>query len=159
MNNLLSSRKPLLILIALLCFGSVGIALVLQHQFNMQPCPWCTMQRLAYLCIGLLALIALLFTDTVNRIIMFASILCSLTGIYMAMYQHFVAAKSECLFTWADKFMVKTGLDGLAPWLFRATASCAEANQPLFGLPFSWWSAALFALLAVLAWRVMQAKQ
>jgi protein dithiol:quinone oxidoreductase len=155
MRSIWSSRRKLLMLTALLSFGAVGIALVLQYQFDMRPCPWCTLQRLAYVCIGALALICLIIPYTTSRILSLAVILCALSGIYMAGYQHFVASKTECMFTWPDKFLMKIGADGLAPWMFRATAQCSEANQPLLGLPFSWWSAALFALLAMLMIRVV----
>jgi disulfide bond formation protein DsbB len=158
-SSLFATRTRILAFIAIACFGAVGLALILQYQFNMQPCPWCTLQRLAYLCIGLLAVLALIINGTIGRILSFAIILCSLSGIYMAGYQHFVAAKTECMFTWPDRFMLKTGLDGLAPWLFRATAQCSEADKPLLGLPFSWWSAALFALLTVLIFRTTRLKR
>jgi protein dithiol:quinone oxidoreductase len=148
-NRSIFSSTQLRLLIAALSIGAVGVALVLQYQFNMQPCPWCTMQRLVYLCIGLLALISLLFNGMLSKAILSLAVLLCASGIGMAGYQHFVAAKSECMFTWPDRFFLKTGLDGLAPWLFRATAQCSEANQPLLGLPFSWWSAALFAALAI----------
>jgi protein dithiol:quinone oxidoreductase len=150
MNSVWASRRKLLMLTALLSWGAVGIALILQYQFNMRPCPWCTLQRLAYLCIGAIALIGLLIPYTINRILSLVGILCALSGIYMAGYQHFVASKTECMFTWPDKFLMKIGADSLAPWMFRATAQCSEANQPLLGLPFSWWSAVLFVLLATL---------
>jgi protein dithiol:quinone oxidoreductase len=148
-NRSIFSGTQLRLLIAALSIGAVGVALVLQYQFNMQPCPWCTMQRLVYLCIGMLALISLLFNAMLSKAVLSLALLLCASGIGMAGYQHFVAAKSECMFTWPDRFFLKTGLDGLAPWLFRATAQCSEANQPLLGVPFSWWSAALFAMLGV----------
>lgn len=158
LSSLWNTRKALLLLAALLCFVSVGFALVLQYQFDIRPCPWCTLQRFIYLVIGVLALIAYFTPYTIARILSIAIILSSLLGIYTAGYQHFVAAKSECMFTWADKFLMKIGADALAPWMFRASASCSEANQPFLGLPFSWWSAGLFALLAVLMLRAARLK-
>ena len=38
--------------IALLCLAGVGIALVSQHVFDMQPCAWCVLQRLILLAIA-----------------------------------------------------------------------------------------------------------
>jgi protein dithiol:quinone oxidoreductase len=148
-SSFFDKPKQVLLLIAALSFGAVGVALVLQYQFNMQPCPWCTMQRLVYLCIGVLALISLMMKGLLTKVGSALALVLCVVGVGMAGYQHFVAAKSECMFTWPDRFFLKTGLDGLAPWLFRATAQCSEANQPLLGLPFSWWSAALFALLGI----------
>ena len=41
-----SRSERLLRLIALFCFGAVGIALISQYAFDMPPCAWCVMQRL-----------------------------------------------------------------------------------------------------------------
>ena len=45
--------------IASLSLGAVALALVTQHAFDMQPCPWCVLQRLEFVVIGALALLAL----------------------------------------------------------------------------------------------------
>ena len=42
---------------ALLCFGSVGVALISQYVYDMQPCAWCVFQRLLFLLIGSLILL------------------------------------------------------------------------------------------------------
>ena len=39
--------------------GAVALALVTQHVFGMQPCPWCVLQRLIFVAISLAALIGL----------------------------------------------------------------------------------------------------
>ena len=36
--------------------SAVGMALITQHVFDMQPCPWCVLQRLIFLCIAVAAL-------------------------------------------------------------------------------------------------------
>ena len=52
-----SRSERLLRLVALFCFGAVGVALISQHAFDMPPCAWCVMQRLIYLVIGVVALV------------------------------------------------------------------------------------------------------
>ncbi|HNB47571.1 MAG TPA: disulfide bond formation protein B, partial [Burkholderiaceae bacterium] len=42
--------------VALACFGSVALAVFAQHRFDMQPCPWCVLQRVIFLAIGGVAL-------------------------------------------------------------------------------------------------------
>ena len=72
-------------------------------------------------------------------------------GVWAALYQQFVASKADsCVYTFADRFLLRTGLDEKLPWLFEATASCAEANVPLLGVSFAYWSAGLFAVLLLL---------
>lgn len=147
----MTRTSRLFLLVAVLAFGAVGVALVLQFRFDMQPCPWCVMQRLIYIAVGLFALIGLILPKSISKIPGAFSAFLSFTGIGIALYQQFVAAQSEsCGLSFADKFMSATHLDSALPAVFGATASCSEANQPLLGIPFAWWSVALFALLAAL---------
>ncbi len=142
-----------LIWTALLAFGGVAIAVGLQFYADMQPCAWCTLQRLLYLIIGAMAIIAWFLADSPSaaRLVAVVPLLASLAGLGAALYQHFVAAENlSCDLTFADKVISTIGLDRQMPWLFEARAMCDEANLPLVGLPFSIWSAILFAMLAVL---------
>ena len=76
-------------------------------------------------------------------------------GLAAALWQHFVANRSaSCNMSLADKVMGATGLDRTVPEVFAAYASCAEAKVDLAGLPYEWWSAALFILLSLAALRV-----
>ncbi|MFN5700947.1 MAG: disulfide bond formation protein B, partial [Betaproteobacteria bacterium] len=36
------------LLAALLALGAVGMALVSQHVYGLQPCPWCVLQRMVF---------------------------------------------------------------------------------------------------------------
>ena len=76
----------------------------------------------------------------------------AICGIATALWLHFVAAASaSCNLTFADRFMAATGLDGLWPQVFAAYASCADAKTSLLGVPYEFWSLALFVALAVAA--------
>lgn len=150
----------ILLLGAALAVGAVGVALVLQHRFGIEPCAWCTFQRLLYLLFGAFA--ALGWLARRSRIALLASstlaAVAALGGLWAALHQQFVAAQSlSCAFTFADRVLMKLRLDETLPWLFEATASCRDANAPLLGVPFALWSAALFVLLALLAVRALLA--
>jgi protein dithiol:quinone oxidoreductase len=152
-------RGPFLPLVAVLSFAAVALALVSQHVYQMQPCAWCTLQRLIYLLVGVLAAVAWLRlrgggrATRLNVLALIAAAL-SLYGVAVALYQHLVAARSQsCALTLADKVIKGAHLDEVAPWLFKATAYCSEANVPLLGVPYAIWSALLFALLTFLALR------
>lgn len=150
---------PTLLLAAVLAVGSVGIALVLQHGFGIAPCAWCTFQRLLFLLFGALAALGWLAGRLHRVFLLGASALAGATaigGLWAALHQQFVASRADsCAYTFADRFLLRTGLDERFPSLFEATASCADANVPLLGIPFALWSAALFALLALLAARAI----
>jgi protein dithiol:quinone oxidoreductase len=73
-------------------------------------------------------------------------------GVAAAWWQHFVAAKSSsCALTLADKVITTLGVDTRWPELFEVRASCADAAADLLGVPFEFWSLALFALVAIVA--------
>jgi disulfide bond formation protein DsbB len=152
----LSARQWLLAM-AGLCIAAVAGALVSQHVFDMQPCPWCILQRLIFLVIALLCIVAALLGAPVPRKTLAAGALVfSVLGATAAVYQHVVAAKlNSCNLTFADKVLTALGVESLAPWLFQVTATCADAAVSILGVPYEYWSLALFALLAVAAARVL----
>ena len=41
-----------LVAMAAVCFAAVAAALVSQYAFDMQPCPWCILQRLIFVVSG-----------------------------------------------------------------------------------------------------------
>ena len=130
---------------------ALGAALVSQHQFGMQPCAWCVLQRAVFAAIAIVALPALLVSVRAVRVASaVAVLLLALPGLAAAVWQHLVAASStSCAMTLADRIVRGAGLDELWPAAFSATASCAEAAVKLLGVPYEFYSVALFALLAL----------
>jgi len=146
-----SRRTPLLM--AGTCVLALGAALVAQHGFDMRPCPWCIVQRLLYLVIAVLCLLTALLPWRRARIgLNAATLLVAGTGILAAVYQHEVASKMfSCNQTFADTLLSALGVETLWPAMFQVTGTCAEAAVSLLGLPFEYWSLALFALLGLTA--------
>lgn len=146
----LSSRGWLLA-IAAACLAAVVGALVAQHGFDMQPCPWCILQRLIFVLIAVAALIgAIPRTYLARTVAATLVILLSLAGAASAVWQNVVSAKSaSCNLTLADKILSALRLNTALPELFEPRASCADAAVNLLGVPFEYWSLALFALLAI----------
>lgn len=155
------TRPGGLIAIAALCFGAVGAALVTQHGFGMEPCPWCVLQRLIFVVIGAVALLGLAWqTAFGQRVVLFVLLLLCGSGIAAALWQHFVAAASNsCNLTLADRIVAGLGLDALLPAVFQATASCADAAVDLVGVPYEFWSLALFiAVEAAALWLLVRGR-
>lgn len=140
-------------LCALASFGAVAAALISQHGFGMEPCPWCVLQRLIFVAIGFFALLGLVWRGPAgSRVAGTFVLLLATTGLAAALWQHFAAARSaSCNLTLADRLMNATGLNAMLPAVFEARASCADAAVSLLGVPYDFWSAALFAALAVAA--------
>jgi disulfide bond formation protein DsbB len=148
------SSRALLIFGIAASLGAVGIALVSQHMYDMQPCPWCVLQRLVFVAIALACVIGLF----ARRLGAALALLLSLCGIAAALWQHFVAAASaSCKLTLAERIISGLTLDSLAPEVFQARASCADAAVELAGLPYEFWSLALFAVIGAAMCRALVA--
>jgi protein dithiol:quinone oxidoreductase len=157
MHGLMAQRPAVLLgAVALLSIAAVAAALVSQHGFGMEPCPWCVLQRLIFVAIALACGLGLLWRATAGRIVAaLLVLLLSLSGVAAALWLHFVASKSQsCNLTLADSIIVALRLDTLLADVFSPRASCADAAVDLLGLPYTFWSLALFALFAVVAVRV-----
>lgn len=144
------SQRLVLVVLALVSLGAVGLALISQHVYGMLPCPWCILQRVVFVLIALLLLLAAFLPG--RALFVALSVLAALAGIAAALYQHFVAAKSDsCNLTLADKIVSGIGLDKAWPDVFEVRASCADAAVDLLHLPYEFWSLALYVILAVAA--------
>ncbi len=143
------TRTGGLLAIAALGFGAVGAALVTQHSFGMEPCPWCVLQRLIFVVIGIVALLGLAWRTALGqRAVLFVLMLLCGSGIAAALWQHFVAkASASCNLTLADRIVSGLRLDALLPDVFQATATCADAAVDLAGVPYEFWSLALFVAI------------
>ncbi|MEO6895567.1 MAG: disulfide bond formation protein B [Caldimonas sp.] len=133
-------------------FAVVAAALVTQHGFAMEPCPWCVLQRLIFLVAGIVASAGIVVRSRGARTSVAAlGIALALAGFASALWQQFVAAKSaSCNLTLADRIIGATQLDRLLPDVFEARASCADAAVNLLGVPYAIWSALAFAIFALL---------
>ncbi len=152
MPELVPMHRRLLALCAFASLGGVAVGLVLQHQFGMEPCAWCVVQRMFYVLVGGFSLAALALGGMPIAALgaMLLADLSATLGLASALFHQFVAARpGGCGITIADKFLMATSLHEHLPWLMNPTAMCDEANQPLLGVPFAVWSIALFTLLLI----------
>jgi disulfide bond formation protein DsbB len=149
-----------LVVVAIACLAAVGAALVSQHFFDMQPCPWCVLQRVIFVAIAVVCLIGAAIPAVTGRVGAALLVdLLALCGIAAALWQHFKAAASaSCNLTLADKIISALQLDSLLPDVFAPRASCADAAVNLFGVPYDFWSLALFVLCAIAASSTLRAR-
>ncbi len=154
-------RTALPLGIGVLCLAAVAAALVTQHVFDMQPCPWCVLQRLIFVSIALAALIGLVWRSTLGQRLSAAGmLLLGLCGVAAALWQHFVAAvSSSCNLTLAERIISGLNLDALLPEIFQPRASCADAAATLLGVPYEFYSLTLFMLISILALRFLVRRQ
>ncbi len=156
------SAGKLLGFTAVMCVTAVGAALVSQYMFDMQPCPWCVLQRVIFLTIAIVCVIGLLWRGALGRLVTGSlALVLALCGVAAALWQHFQAAASEsCNLTLADKIVSGVlHLDSAWPDVFSARASCSEAAVNLLGVPYDFWGLALFVISAVTAAMVIQRRR
>jgi protein dithiol:quinone oxidoreductase len=161
-NGRRSGGTAIFAVVGLLSLAAVGAALVSQHMFDMQPCPWCVLQRVIFLAIAIACAIGFAWRQTAGRVVAGTlGLLLALCGVAAALWQHFQAAASaSCNLTLADRITSQwLQLDSLAPEVFSARASCADAAVNLFGLPYDFWSLGLFILIAVAMLKVFAARR
>jgi disulfide bond formation protein DsbB len=162
----LSSRRgsPVAAILAAagaLSLVALGIALVAQHGYDIQPCAWCVMQRIVLIAVAAAALAGAIGARISPRAagLVAGAVLLALSagGAVAAWHQHTVASKQlSCAFTWADRTLMSLQLDAWWPAMFRVGATCADAaRSTLLGLPFEVWGGAWFAFVAVAAVAVL----
>jgi protein dithiol:quinone oxidoreductase len=128
-----------LIGIGSVCLAGVAFALFAQHMWDMQPCPWCIIQRMLYVVLGLVALICGAFSGKRTRMGRTISSLPWKFGSWAVVLLSIVGVGVA---------ISATGLDEFAPEVFKVRASCADAaSSNLLGLPFEAASGLLFGML------------
>ncbi|MFL6696217.1 MAG: disulfide bond formation protein B, partial [Vitreoscilla sp.] len=113
-----------LVVIGVLALGAVGLAALAQYAFDMQPCPWCVLQRFIYIVVGVLALLGALLSNTPRRIAIVLALLATLSGIASALWQQLHAInEASCDLSLAERITTALQLDRMLPQLFIAYAS------------------------------------
>jgi disulfide bond formation protein DsbB len=142
-------------------FGLVGVALLLQTKYHLEPCPLCISQRIAFMALGLLFLLAALHDPRKTRYIHAAvQVLAALAGAAIALRHIWIQANP-------DKVMAEcgAGFDYLIhtfpasraiELIFKGTGECSVVDFTFLGLTIPQMSLAAFVALALYAlWLAM----
>ncbi|TXH47481.1 MAG: disulfide bond formation protein B [Burkholderiaceae bacterium] len=154
LTSLLFKPRTGLLLIATACFSALGLALAGEHWYGMLPCAWCILQRMVYIVMGLLALVAAAMPDRrLNVAGLWLTLPASAFGIWSAWQQHLAATGQgmSCDLSLADKIINASGLAEVAPDVFSVWALCADAAVSVLGIGFDFWSMTMFGILAATA--------
>jgi disulfide bond formation protein DsbB len=152
------NARPLLIAIALACFGLLGFALYLQHVKDLLPCPLCVIQRYLFLAVAVCCLAGAFANKP--RLGAGLGLLAALGGLGTVGKHLWVLANPgfSCGIDPMETALNKIPTATLMPWMFRADGLCEDARDTLLGLSIPQWSALWFvvvgaALVYVLARR------
>lgn len=142
-------NRTLLIAIALACFTVIGVALYYQHVKFMLPCPFCVIQRYAFLFAGIFALVAAV-VDRQKPFIALA-LASALGGAYTAYLHLDVIANPgfSCGIDPKTTFLNKLPTAQVLPSVFEADGLCEGAGEAVMGLPIPHWSALWFGIITV----------
>jgi disulfide bond formation protein DsbB len=137
------------------CIVLLGFGLYLQHIVHLEPCPLCIMQRVAFIFVGLTALLAFLFNPrgAWRRIFGLLIALFALAGAGIAGrnigLQHLPPDQvPECgpgLEYLLDAFPLAKAL----PMLLQGSGECAKVEWTMLGMSIPMWAMGWFLLFIV----------
>ncbi len=153
------------LLVTLFCACSLGYALYVQHVDFLDPCPLCVFQRIAFMWIGLVALLAAIHNPARLGQWIYTALL-TLGGIIGAV----IAGRHVWLQSLPPEEVPECGMglnymldtmpfgDVLAQ-VFYGSGECAEIDWTFLGLSMPWWTLicyiglTIMTLLIVAMWR------
>ena len=129
---------------------TVSLALFHQHFLGMEPCAWCILQRFIFISIFIISIPGV-FIDKVRKATILLALPLVSSGIVVAIYQIFIAAKStDCAISFAEKFISYFQLNTLIPQVFENYALCSEASATFLTLPYPIWGLISFVFLDII---------
>jgi disulfide bond formation protein DsbB len=144
-------------LIFAMCAVILAIVLYLQHVLNLDPCPWCIVQRILLIAVGLAALVGALHRPTGAGIAVYA-LSCgalALGGGAAAAYHIYLQGDPEraakCAGSAVERLLDQSRLGQLLPGLFQYDGPCTLKPWSLLGLSIPEWSLVAFVLLFMIA--------
>ena len=141
--------------IFLLCLSLLGYAMYLQHALNLDPCPWCVVQRLFYIAIAVVVLTAGLHRPGKAGTIAYAGVgaLLAATGAAAAAWHLHIqsdpARALECMGSWLERWLDASKLGKMVPPLLQYDGSCILKPWDFLGLSIPGWSLVWFCVLLV----------
>ncbi len=122
------------------CFAIVALALVIQTQYDLEPCPLCITQRIVFMGLGTLFLIAAFIPpkNLLKTILTGLQVLTALGGVGVAIRHWYLQANKESLIADCgvgfDYMFENFPLEKAFKLLFRGTGDCAAIDWTFLGL-------------------------
>jgi disulfide bond formation protein DsbB len=142
-------------LIFLICVGLLAFALYLQHWKGLDPCPWCVVQRLGFMLVGLIALVGAIHGPAKPGIAIYAigGLVAAAAGAAAGTYHVYLQADpvraSKCIGSPVELMLDRLQIGKLAPSLLQYDGPCTLKPWSFLGLSIPEWSLAWFLILAL----------
>jgi disulfide bond formation protein DsbB len=140
------------------CAGLIALALYLQEQEGLEPCPMCILQRYAFVVVGVIALAGAIhgprgvMLKVYGGLIALFAMVGGGVAIRHSYLQHFPPKIESC---GTDlEFLVNTfPISQALPKIFAGTGSCSKVDWKMLGLSIPEWALVWFAIfLAASVW-------
>lgn len=149
-----------------ICAALLGFGLYLQHVVGLEPCPLCIFQRVAFIALGLVFLVAALHGPEKTGAVVYAVIggVCAATGAGIAARHVWlqslpadqVPACGPGLAYMLEQFPLMRMLQNV----LSGSGECAESGWLFLGLSIAGWSLLWFVLLGgLIVWLAWQRRQ
>lgn len=148
------NNRLLFLGIFLVCFGLLGFGLYLQHVVHLDPCPLCILQRIAFIAIGAIALLAVVHNPKQRGWTVYGGLLTlfSLAGGGIAAWQVYLQHLPKNLVPQCgpglDYMLEALPLSKILPLIFKGSGECAEVTWTFFTLSIAEWALGWFVLFA-----------
>lgn len=151
----MTTQRILFIAIFLACLGLMVFGLYLEHFQGLEPCPLCIFQRIAYITVGVIALLAAIHGPKKLFTRIYASLIgiTSVCGIIIAgrqvWLQHLpedqVPACGPGLEYMLDVFPLAEAI----PMIFEGSGECAEVQWTFLSFSIAEWSLLMFSVFII----------
>ncbi|MDX1519339.1 MAG: disulfide bond formation protein B [Gammaproteobacteria bacterium] len=137
------------------CAGLLGFGLYLEHYQGLEPCPLCVLQRIAYIAVAIIALVAAIHgpAGLMKNVYAVLIMITSLAGAGIAgrqvWLQHLPPEKVPECGPGYDYLMEVFPLDDALGMIFTGSGECAEVDWTFLGFSIAEWSLVMFAGLCV----------
>jgi disulfide bond formation protein DsbB len=141
-------------LILLVCGGLIGFVLYLQHGLGLDPCPWCVVQRVGVIVVGLIALTAALHRPGPIGTVVYSTlgVIAAAAGAAAAVYHVYLQADPEraakCVGSPVERILDQLDIGSWSPPLLQYGGPCTLKPWSFLGLSIPEWSLVWFVLLA-----------
>jgi protein dithiol:quinone oxidoreductase len=146
------------------CAGLLALALYLQHEEGLEPCPMCILQRYAFTALGLVALVGAIHGPGRSGSRVYAALVIVFAGVggftaaRQSYLQHFPQPQLSCMGSDLDFIVGNFPLAQALPKIFAGTGECADVKWRMLGLAIPEWAFVWFVIFTVAALWVAFAK-
>lgn len=140
-------------LVFLFCVGVLAFALWLQHGKDLDPCPWCVLQRMIFIVVGLCALAGALHRPGRTGVVFYGLLTGSIATAGIAAAGYHIWLQSDptralsCAGGQLERILDASRVGKMIPPLLQYDGPCTLKPWSLLGLSIPEWALTSFTLI------------